>query len=577
LTPPVVSWGPDMVQSSLRISACVFTLALAPREIASAACPSCDYELPSSYTIANGMVANQQASYFGETFDVYSKPFSTKYGEVLNSFNYDRDAPTTVPLPEAIVQRYNGSVMAITGFEVNIVEISEDGTESLVPCTHMYNHHWSNLMLGADAEPLAADTERDYWTYPGAATGTTELSHPHRGERWHRGTSWSEAKNQLAKTPGGRHKGARGPGDDPLATAPTATFFSEGNGNEHRLSFHGYAPGYAQLIASPTHFAPGLMFINTKDVVGDGHNGHGSMVPSVSLQPGDSDYSPLLECPCGTRRDMDVDNSKIDGVEVSFGCHFDGEGTGRGLARMAERNDTSCQMATLHGGSKCCEDGMILLDDDQIQPEQVSTYSFKTTFYYEDATPVHKNLFRVYWQYEMLNNEWDVPACPAGMPPEECIVIVENEGIANETLWAADPTAVAGWSGIAWPEDGSGIQLLYAGGHCHVGCISLDLINMNTGQVICHQEAVYAPEGATGDAMDEPGYALSIPPCVWGDEDDLQDPYVIMPTDKLQVVAKYNSTRLRRPDDPSFDPAAEKIEVSHYAVMSMFQMRASYI
>ena len=79
-------------------------LGLGLESTSAASCDKCDYTLPSSYAIANGMHGpDQQASYFGEAFDVYSKPFSTKYGEVLNSFNYDVDAPTTVALPEEIV------------------------------------------------------------------------------------------------------------------------------------------------------------------------------------------------------------------------------------------------------------------------------------------------------------------------------------------------------------------------------------------------------------------------------------------------------------------------------------------
>jgi hypothetical protein len=39
--------------------------------------------------------------------------------------------------------------------------------------------------------------------------------------------------------------------------------FSEGNGNEHRNSYHGFANGIAQLIHSPTEFTNNAMIINT--------------------------------------------------------------------------------------------------------------------------------------------------------------------------------------------------------------------------------------------------------------------------------------------------------------------------
>jgi hypothetical protein len=47
-----------------------------------------------------------------------------------------------------------------------------------------------------------------------------------------------------------------------LDDVPHVQVFSEGNGNEHRRSFKGYAQGYAQLIQSPSVWANNPMIIN---------------------------------------------------------------------------------------------------------------------------------------------------------------------------------------------------------------------------------------------------------------------------------------------------------------------------
>ncbi len=48
----------------------------------------------------------------------------------------------TVSLPPEIVARFDNSVMAITGLEIDIVRIV-NGTAVSVPCTEQYNHHFS--------------------------------------------------------------------------------------------------------------------------------------------------------------------------------------------------------------------------------------------------------------------------------------------------------------------------------------------------------------------------------------------------------------------------------------------------
>ena len=53
---------------------------------------------------------------------------------------------------------------------------------------------------------------------------------------------------------------------------PQVQLFSEGNGGEMRLSYHGYPKGYAQLIESPDSFQVTPMQIDTWKESGDSIN-----------------------------------------------------------------------------------------------------------------------------------------------------------------------------------------------------------------------------------------------------------------------------------------------------------------
>ena len=68
-----------------------------------------------------------------------------------------------------------------------------------------------------------------------------------------------------------------------------------------RKSFHGYPPGMAQLVDSPTTFNIQPMQIDTKNRFYNGTDFKPSILPKSSTAPPDARYSGLLECPCTTR------------------------------------------------------------------------------------------------------------------------------------------------------------------------------------------------------------------------------------------------------------------------------------
>eukprot|EP01062_Namystynia_karyoxenos_P058476 TRINITY_DN4_c0_g1_i1.p1 TRINITY_DN4_c0_g1~~TRINITY_DN4_c0_g1_i1.p1 ORF type:complete len:752 (+),score=166.73 TRINITY_DN4_c0_g1_i1:99-2258(+) len=214
---------------------------------------------PAKYEIANALPGHPGGGYRGKYFDIYSPAMNYKYSEVFWRMQ------EAVPLPPDVVARYNDSVMAVTGYEFDVVRKGPNGEDIPVPCYEHYNHHYILYIKGK------------YSTTELAEEGAT--SHPMPG----------------------RHKipvGLSAPGrpDD----IPAVTYFSEGNGNEARQSYHGYPKGYAQLIDSPTHLLPNPMMINIKDPSGDSKK-RGGPLPRINNAPPGADYSGLLECPCSTR------------------------------------------------------------------------------------------------------------------------------------------------------------------------------------------------------------------------------------------------------------------------------------
>ena len=167
-----------------------------------------------------------------EAFDVYSPPMSTLYSQVW----WRALAPTS--LPDDIIARYNGSGMAIVGYEIDQVRRTPEGDVS-VPISATYNHHYVAHMVGAGArfrevhltgpdDPLAAEVRRQ--------SGHGKIQYDQR--------HYLVEELRARPSGGGRGSGRR----------PVHQMFSSGNGGEYRKTFHGFAPGYALVVDSPTAF-----------------------------------------------------------------------------------------------------------------------------------------------------------------------------------------------------------------------------------------------------------------------------------------------------------------------------------
>ena len=446
-------------------------------------------------------------------------------------------------------------------------------------------------------------------------------------------------------------------GFSPEPQIPTVQVFSEGNGNEHRKSFHGYARGYAQLISSPVAFQNMPMIINTnKQLTGESTPGHiSTLLPRRSLAPAGADYSGILECPCTDRKVKLVDNytaesiacpavrigatavpsyvntaaecleaakqfcdtiasnTTVSSTAYAPGCVFEksrgsscdvlfnlnqdsaapcsttqqcicrdpsskggtigGQRFNRGVcapyptSELLTTNNGICNISAYEGGLHCCGGGSFLLDSDQTVPEPADTWHLRYRFYYEDYTN-QSNLYRVWWSTEATNNEYDVPKSEANCSdpttdPELCVHQLVSEFKGRDMLSTGAGCMTQPSTGacidtnrIAAKYNGY-FKLMYAAAHCHApSCMSLELWDTDRNLLICRNEAVY---GNGTEPMNEQGYLVAIPPCVWGDGEEFETPPVLHLESNLTTIKRSNNTN------------------GHWGVMALWQMRAAYL
>lgn len=133
------------------------------------------------------------------------------------------------------------------------------------------------------------------------ATSTAKNAPPCSLLKFHSGSAW--CKEPFCAS--GKPSPAAKPG------IPHVQAFSEGNGNEHRVSYKGYAAGYAQLIHSPTTWVNNPMIINTAK----------SLTDDTSPGPIGGPMPTNSQAPKGAVRD-DTCCSRLAAVCVSFSRAF---------------------------------------------------------------------------------------------------------------------------------------------------------------------------------------------------------------------------------------------------------------
>lgn len=254
-------------------------------------------------------------------FDVYSPPITTLYSQVF----WKGLAP--VELPKDIVSRFDNKGMAVIGYEVDQVRRTPEGDVS-VPINVAYNHHFESNMVGKHAA-----LEKIHLSGPDDPMARAhDMGHgiPNHGEMW--------VVKDLGT--GGR--------------LPISQSFGAANGGEYRKSFHGYAPGFAQVLESPTHFQVTPMQIDTwhREKMNLTHPSQfvAGPLPRNSNAPPGAAYSGLLECPVTTRIRKEIDGgyvAKVDGglckqnIETASECYA----AAKGLAGKEHMNFTYTTVA----------------------------------------------------------------------------------------------------------------------------------------------------------------------------------------------------------------------------------------
>ena len=107
--------------------------------------------------------------------------------------------------------------------------------------------------------------------------------------------------------------------------------------------------------------------------------------------------------------------------------------------------------------------------------------------------------------------------------------------------------------------DGGYFDLVYAAAHCHSpACLSVELWNDDTGELLCRNEPMYG--NGTAPIHDEVGFAVGIAPCVFGSaEEGLRTPPRLQLTSNLTTIKRTNNTN------------------GHWGVMALWQNRAAYV
>lgn len=409
-------------------------------------------------------------------FTVYSFPVELRYGEVHNQIQWD-PSKTNNQLPQDVVERYarGDKLMAVRGWDVDMVRVHADGTESPVKLNDHYLHHY--VLYFGEASGLQRMFE--------AAERDPHTGHMLKGCHAMKGAGLRRYQSQMEDEGQGY----------------TGVSFGSAAGAEYRHNPQRFDAPYRLLLRKPEVWAPTLHIINTNNSTRGG--GAGARV------------SPLLECPCTPQRKIDVANGTIDGrpADPPIKCS----------KAFAATGNPSCHLSTYEGGWRCCEHGVFVIDTAKYcrlpncADERADKIYMKYTFYYEDAQQGARQMEAAACcdvtsdTQGNENIEYDVPACPAGTAPERCVHVAES----------VQPLAYYREVPFRKPEKSDLVDLVFAAPHLHYAGISLELFDYETNETLCEARrtpdnnggVIYGNGSAPGN---EDGYLVGLTPCVWG-------------------------------------------------------------
>lgn len=216
---------------------------------------------------------------------------------------------------------------------------------------------------------------------------------------------------------------------------------------------------------------------------------------------------------------------------------------------LNDRINPTCLLKSYRGGLRCCLANTILLDSNQTVPSEKDHYQLKFRFYYDelDDNNISKvnDVYGTGWWTEYNNDEHDVPAC---QPGEDCVYVISSNFTVGD-MPGFNPVLGA-----------NGTTFIHVEGHCHVGCLKMELWIMDdpaNPRLLCGTNVVY---GTGEEAHNEMGYILSNEPCIFGlEEDGFEPPVVLHASTKLMSLKYQNNT------------------VARYGDMALWEVEAAYL
>merc|ERR1711959_429257 len=115
------------------------------------------------------------------------------------------------------------------------------------------------------------------------------------------------------------------------------------------------------------------------------------------------------------------------------------------------------------------------------------------------------------------------------MGGEDCVYVISSNFTAGQ-MPGFDPALGA-----------NGTTLIHVEGHCHIGCLKMELWIMDdpaNPKLLCRTNVVY---GTGDEAHNEMGYILGSEPCIFGREEDGFEPPVVLHASTKLMSLKFQN------------------------------------
>lgn len=169
-------------------------------------------------------------------------------------------------------------------------------------------------------------------------------------------------------------------------------------------------------------------------------------------------------------------------------------------------------------------------------PDETDIYFLKWRYYFQEYKPAtstaaasHKHLHHWVFLIDDAVNDYEE----------------DNAHWGEQSIGRITANLTAKQMGVEdTPSSWSTFSPLVMTPHCHApSCIREELWNADTGEIICNVSAQYGSEqyGSIAEVFNEAGY-LVIPPCIFGHQPGLQEPFALAPDTKILAVKYFNNT-----------------------------------